>query len=71
MTLTEYLDQNNMTESEFGALIDRSQSAVNKLKNSKRRPDWETLDRIYKATKGEVTPNDFLPDAPSSTEAAA
>jgi len=69
MTLAEYLDQQNMTEAEFGALIDRSQSAVNKLKNSKRRPDWQTLDRIYRATKGEVTPNDFLSDA-STTEAA-
>ena len=69
MTLAEYLDQKSLTEAEFGALIDRSQSAVNKLKNSKRRPDWQTLDRIYVATNGEVTPNDFLPDA-STTEAA-
>jgi len=69
MTLAEYLDQKSLTEAEFGALIDRSQSAVNKLKNSKRRPDWQTLDRIYVATNGEVTPNDFLPDA-SQTEAA-
>jgi hypothetical protein len=75
MTLSEYLDWKNLTETEFGSLIGRSQSAVNKLKNSKRRPDWETLTRIVAVTDGAVTWQDFVsskdPPAQSQDRGAA
>lgn len=60
MKLETYLLEKGLTEAQFASLIGRSQSAVHRIKKQKRKPDWETLQRIVDATNGAVTPNDFL-----------
>ncbi|MBO6691094.1 MAG: 2-oxoglutarate dehydrogenase E1 component [Parvibaculum sp.] len=62
MKLTDWLESNNLTASAFAEQLGVSVSTVTRCMNGQRRPEWQTLDAIYKATGGQVTPNDFLSD---------
>ena len=72
MTLDEYLTQHEITDAEFAKRIERDPGTVSRLRRGLTKPDWQTMPRIFDATNGAVTPNDFLPaDATdNSTEAA-
>ena len=60
MTLSEYLETNSLTLEAFGELIGRDKSTVSLLRRGKTKPDRETVDRIHRATDGQVTANDFF-----------
>src|SRR5690606_2466552 len=62
MKLADWLESNNLTASAFAEQLGVSVSTVTRCMNGQRRPEWQTLDAIYKATGGQVTPNDFLSD---------
>src|SRR5690606_26131874 len=62
MKLTDWLESQNLTASAFADQLGVSVSTVTRCMNGQRRPEWQTLDAIYKATGGQVTPNDFLSD---------
>ncbi len=70
MKLADWLLANNVSHQAFGDRIGKSQAAVSRYAAGLRRPDDETLIKIYVATDGDVTPNDFvdLPDLGSSDE---
>ncbi|MGB6085478.1 2-oxoglutarate dehydrogenase E1 component, partial [Parvibaculum sp.] len=70
MKLADWLESNNLTASAFAEQLGVSVSTVTRCMNGQRRPEWQTLDAIYKATGGQVTPNDFLSDDTVLPEAA-
>lgn len=62
MDLDQYLTMTGKTETEFAREIQLTPQAVNYYRNRQRRPrDESIIERIYAATNGLVTPNDFYP----------
>lgn len=59
MTLDEWLRQTHTKQRKFAALIGRDASTVSRLRRRETLPDQDTLRAIHKATKGQVTANDF------------
>jgi len=62
ITLDEYLYNEGLSEPQFAAKIGKSVSFVNRLRRGLTWPLRETSEAIIRATKGKVTPNDFLKD---------
>ncbi len=62
MQLGDYLESEGITAAEFAKRIDRSEATVSRIVRGVNRPDWGTMQKIHLATKGKVTPNDFLGD---------
>jgi transcriptional regulator with XRE-family HTH domain len=60
MTLDEYLWKNKVSQRDFAALIDSSDSMVSWLRNGGRRPSVELAQKIEKATKGVVPAVELL-----------
>lgn len=59
--LREYLEENGLSQREFGERIDVAQSVVSRWVTGRAYPDWEcSLPRIIKATAGKVDANSFL-----------
>ena len=60
MTLTEYLETENLSPAAFAArLEDASEGAVRKWMTGERMPKRPQMIEIYRVTNGLVTPNDF------------
>ena len=53
MTLTQYLDAENITQAQFAQMVGTSQGTVSKL-CAGRRPRWDLAARIERATSGSV-----------------
>jgi transcriptional regulator with XRE-family HTH domain len=72
MKLADWLIAQNLSHQEFGDRIGKSQAAVSRYASGKRMPDEETLIAIFRATDGEVSPNDFvaLPEITADDRAA-
>jgi len=63
MTLGEYMDKFGLIDREIADEIGVARATVTRIRNGVQVPSFETMVRIYDATAGEVTPNDFiLPD---------
>ncbi len=60
MKLADYLIANQLSEADFAGRAGISREMVNRLKNGQIWLSSETAERIFRATDGEVTPNDFL-----------
>lgn len=60
MKLAEYLQKHSLSASEFARRIGVSHSAVVRYRNGKRRPDWQTLQKITEETGGAVSAQDFF-----------
>lgn len=60
MMLADYLKANNLSEAIFAEMIDTSQPTVHRLKHGNSWPGREVAERIFVATGGAVTPNDFM-----------
>lgn len=58
--LRDWLTDNEVTDAEFGRRIERSAEAVRRYAAGLRIPDRETMPRIVRETRGEVTANDFF-----------
>lgn len=69
MKLSDYIAKQGITLAEFGARVGVGHSAVSRYVNGKRRPNWDTLQRIEAETGGKVTAADFY--AVVDDEAAA
>lgn len=69
--LARYLSNNGIRQSDFAARIGCTQPAVARYVNGLRIPDRDTMQRIFDATNGAVTPNDFfgIPAPASDAEA--
>jgi transcriptional regulator with XRE-family HTH domain len=62
VTLSEFLKERQIRQSDFASQIGRSAAYVSMLCNGQLWPSRDTLLRIEAATDGRVTPNDFLRD---------
>ncbi len=58
--LSDYMANNNLSDDDVAAAIDRARATVSRIRRRKMRPDWETIKKIQDFTKGEVTANDFV-----------
>lgn len=59
--LKQYLEENGLSQREFGERIGVRQSVVSRWVSGKAYPDWEcSLPRIVKVTGGAVDANSFL-----------
>lgn len=60
MKLADYLSQTGLSQTAFADLIGATSVTVSRYVSGERRPsDEETYQRIYAATGGLVTANDF------------
>lgn len=73
MKLDLWLKENGLRERDFAQRINRSQATVNRYRLGKRYPRPVDLERIFVATGGNVTPNDFsdMPALPERESEAA
>lgn len=62
MTLDQYLAETGIRETPFAELIGTTQPTVNRLRKG-QVPSKELMARIYEATGGKVTANDFYGQA--------
>jgi transcriptional regulator with XRE-family HTH domain len=63
MKLETYIKLHDMTQEAFATKSGLSQASISRLlgkKKTTQRPSWHALAKIYRATNGEVTANDFF-----------
>lgn len=70
MKLASYLDDQEISDSDFADRIGVSRQAVFRYKAGERIPEKVVLSKIHKATGGMVTANDFF-DMPRQRAGAA
>ena len=63
MRIDIYLAQMEISLDAFSRAIGVTPEAVRRYRAGDRLPHWDVMLRISEATKGAVTPNDFLPVA--------
>lgn len=61
MTLDRYLEHHRLTPSSFARAVPLAPSTITRLLAGERSPSFDLLRTICVATRGQVTPNDFLP----------
>ncbi len=73
MHLRDWLEREGLNYPQFGVMIERSAQAVQRYASGDRIPDRDTMPRVVKATRGEVTANDFydLPPVHAATVTTA
>ena len=71
MQLRQWLDDNEVTNGDFGERIGRTAEAVRRYASGDRVPDRETMPKIVRETGGLVTANDFFGIEQSSDAEAA
>lgn len=59
MCLQSYLDQNKISDEEFGALIGVTATSVYRYRKGHRKPDDEIMQKIFSITSGAVDANGF------------
>lgn len=70
MHLSEYMADRGLTDDKVAEGIDRDRSTVSRIRRRLVRPDWETIEKIKKFTKGVVTADDFQYLADADAEAS-
>lgn len=70
MTLDRYLSEQKLTQHAFAKRIGVTQSRVSRILSGGTVPG-RLLQRIYEATDGAVTPNDFISVEPKAAPQAA
>lgn len=65
VTLSAYLEQNNVSYEAFAATLGVSAMSVSRWARGQNFPRRETLQRIKQVTGGQVTPDSFLSKVPS------
>lgn len=69
MKLDAFMKANDLDDAGMASLIgDCSEGAVKKWRYRERTPRPAQMQRIFTATNGAVTPNDFMDGAPSDVE---
>lgn len=77
MKLAAYLEASELTDAAFARLIGVERQAVGRYKSGERFPEKQILLKIFEATSGQVTANDFAdlpidkprPNLPAPSEA--
>jgi 3,4-dihydroxy 2-butanone 4-phosphate synthase/GTP cyclohydrolase II len=64
MKLADYLRKERLTAAGFAERISAPASTITRILRGQRSPSLEIMERVAGATRGAVTPNDFLVHAP-------
>lgn len=64
--LQSYLDQANLRQSEFAALVGASQATISKLARGAVQPGLDLAVAIERATAGAVLATSWVPEPPSA-----
>lgn len=59
MQLDQYLKEKDLTNAAFGRLAGLTRQAVQRYRTGERIPEQSEMTKIFEATEGRVTPNDF------------
>jgi len=59
MHLSDYMVANKLDDIAMAKKIRRSRVTVSRIRRRVVRPDWETIERLKKLTKGQITADDF------------
>ncbi len=59
MHLSKYMADRSLSDEEVAAAIKRTRPTVSRIRRGKMRPDWDTIERIRRFTRGLVTADDF------------
>lgn len=65
MHLSEYMAKHDLTDDYVAARIERTRVTVSRIRRRKVRPDWETIEKIKKFTKGASTADDYVTREPA------
>lgn len=65
MKLSAYLVERGLTNAEFAKIAQLSEGTISLLRRGEIWMSRQTAERIVRATKGKVTPNDFLTGMPA------
>ncbi len=60
MHLAQYMAAHGLSDEDVAALIGRSRVTISRIRRGIVRPEWTTIERLKKVTKGAVTADDFL-----------
>lgn len=70
MTLAKFLEKEGLTQAAFGRRVGMTQQVVSAWVAGILIPRRRAMERIVEATKGAVTPNDFLRSTPAASQPA-
>lgn len=60
MTLVDYLKINGLTQDQFARRLGCDRSTVSRIASGKVNPDRVMVEAIFKASDGQITPNDLF-----------
>ena len=69
MTLADYLAAHGLSDADFAVRVGVSRPQINRLRNGQTWISDDVAARIFDATDGQVTPNDFLATRRASVDA--
>jgi transcriptional regulator with XRE-family HTH domain len=58
--IKQYMFDRNMTQEQFARKCNIGKNTLSFILNGKASPDWHTMQKIYDATDGKITPNDLM-----------
>lgn len=59
MHLSDYMAKHKLDDDAVASGIGRTRVTVSRIRRRKLRPNWETMEKIKKFTKGAVVADDF------------
>lgn len=71
MKLETFLHKHKISRTDFAQAIGVTEASICRYISAQRMPRLSVLSKITAATKGEVTPNDFVEQQPAKTSEAA
>jgi transcriptional regulator with XRE-family HTH domain len=60
MTLSEFIKTSGQSEQQFAKLTGMSHSQINRLRRGVSRPSMDSINAIFKASDGQVSPADWF-----------
>lgn len=60
MHLADYMKALNLSDEDVAKGISRSRPTVSRIRRGVTRPDWKTIEKIKKFTKGASTADDYV-----------
>ncbi len=60
MKLHDYLKDNLIMNRAFARDLGITEVSLSRLRHGKGTPNWKTMRKVLRLSKGQVTPNDFI-----------
>jgi transcriptional regulator with XRE-family HTH domain len=59
MHLSDYMDQQGLSDREVAAAVGRSRATISRIRRRKVRPDWQTIELMRSWSNGTISADDF------------